>query len=47
MRALNLTMTKGSITEEEYFVSIEQLRKIAVQVEKVLECNKLVGQIAG
>ena len=46
MIALNLAMTKGSITEEEYFASIEELRKIPAQVEKVLECNELVGQIA-
>ena len=46
MIALNLAMTKGSITEEEYFDGIEQLRKIPAQVEKVLECNELVGQIA-
>ena len=37
---------KGSITEEEYFDGIEQLRKIPAQVEKVLECNDLVGEIA-
>ena len=46
MIALNLAMTKGSITEEEYFDGIEQLKKIPAQVEKVLECNELVGQIA-
>ena len=46
MIALNLAMTKGSISEEEYFNGIEQLRKIPAQVEKVLECNELVGQIA-
>ena len=46
MIALNLAMTKGSITGEEYFDRIEQLRKIPAQVEKVLECNELVGQIA-
>ena len=46
MIALNLAMTKGSITEEEYFTIIDQLKEIPVQVEKVLECNELVGQIA-
>ena len=46
MIALNLAMTKGSISDEEYFASIEELRKIPAQVEKVLECNELVGQIA-
>ena len=46
MIALNLAMTKGSITKEEYFAAIEELKKIPAQVEKVLECNELVGQIA-
>ena len=46
MIALSLAMTKGSISDEEYFASIEELRKIPAQVEKVLECNELVGQIA-
>ena len=46
MIALNLAMTKGSITEEEYFARIAQLKEIPAQVEKVLECNELVGQIA-
>ena len=46
MIALNLAITKGSITEEQYFDGIEQLKKIPAQVEKVLECNELVGQIA-
>ena len=46
MIALNLAMTKGSITEEEYFDGIAQLKEIPAQVEKVLECNELVGQIA-
>ena len=46
MIALNLAMTKGSITEEQYLYGIEQLRKIPARVEKVLECNELVGQIA-
>ena len=46
MIALNLAMTKGSISDEEYFASIEELRKIPAQVEKVLECNELVGEIA-
>ena len=42
MIALNLAMTKGSITEEEYFVGIEELKRIPAQVEKVLEWNELV-----
>ena len=46
MIALNLAMTKGSISDEEYFAEIEELRKIPAQVEKVLEYNELVGQIA-
>lgn len=46
MIALSLAMTKGSITEQEYFDRIEQLQKIPVQVEKVFDCNELVGQIA-
>ena len=46
MIALNLAMTKGSITEEEYFDGIAELKEIPAQVEKVLECNELVGQIA-
>lgn len=46
MIALNLVMIKVSITEEEYFVGIEQLKQIQAQVEKVLECNELVGAIA-
>ena len=46
MIALNLAMTKGSISEEEYFDGIAQLKEIPAQVEKVLECNELVGQIA-
>ena len=46
MIALNLAMTKGSISEEQYFDGIEQLKKIPAQVEKVLECDDLVGEIA-
>ena len=46
MIALNLAMTKGSISEEEYFERIAQLKEIPAQVEKVLECNELVGEIA-
>ena len=46
MIALNLAMTKGSITEEEYFTSIEHLKIMPSQVEKVLECDKLVEEIA-
>ena len=46
MIALNLAMTKGRISEEQYFDGIEQLKKIPAQVEKILEYNGLVGQIA-
>lgn len=46
MIALNLAMTKGSIKEEEYFNMIEKLKEIPAQVEKVLECDKLVEEIA-
>ena len=45
MIALNLAMTKESITEEEYFARIAQLKEIPEQVEKVLECNEQVGKI--
>ena len=46
MIALNLAMTKGTITEEEYFDMIEKLKEVPSQVEKVLECDKLVEKIA-
>ena len=46
MIALDLAMTKGSITEEVYFNSIEQLKGMPQKVEKVLECNELMGEIA-
>lgn len=46
MIALNLAMTKGSITEEEYFKMIDQLKEMPAKVEKVLECDKLVEEIA-
>ena len=46
MIALNLAMTKGTITEEEYFKMIDQLKAMPAKVEKVLECNKLVEEIA-
>ncbi len=46
MIALNLTMTKGTITEEEYFNMIDQLKEMPAKVEKVLECDKLVEEIA-
>ena len=46
MIVLNLAMTKGSITKEEYFAGIDQLKQIPAQVEKILECNELVGEIA-
>ena len=46
MIALNLAMTKGSITEEEYFARIEQLKEMPSQVRKVLECDEVVAEIA-
>ena len=46
MIALNLAMTKGTIAEEEYFNMIDQLKEMPSKVEKVLECNKLVEEIA-
>lgn len=46
MIALNLAMTKGTITEEEYFNMIGQLKEMTAKVEKVLECDKLVEEIA-
>ena len=46
MIALNLAMTKGSITEEEYFKMIDILKGMPSKVEKVLECDKLVEEIA-
>lgn len=46
MIALNLAMTKGTITEEEYFNMIDQLKEMPAKVEKVLECDKLVEEIA-
>lgn len=46
MIALNLAMTKGTITEEEYFNMIGQLKEMPAKVEKVLECDKLVEEIA-
>ena len=39
-------MTKGTITEEEYFNMIDQLKEMPAKVEKVLECDKLVEEIA-
>ena len=46
MIALNLAMTKGTINEEEYFDMIDKLKEMPAQVEKVLECDKLVEEIA-
>ncbi len=46
MIALNLAMTKGTISEEEYFDMIAKLKNVPEQVEKVLECDKLVEEIA-
>ena len=46
MIALNLAMTKGTINEEEYFEMIAKLKEMPAQVEKVLECDKLVEEIA-
>ena len=46
MIALNLAMTKGSITEEEYFKMINILKEMPSKVEKVLECDKFVEEIA-
>ena len=46
MIVLNLAMTRGSIIKEEYLTGIEQLKQISAQVEKVLECNELVEEIA-
>ena len=46
MIALNLAMTKGTISEEEYFDMIAKLKNVPAQVEKVLECDKLVEEIA-
>ena len=46
MIALNLAMTKGSITEEEYFNMIDILKEMPSKVEKVLECDKFVEEIA-
>ena len=46
MIALNLAMTKGTINEEEYFDKIAKLKEMPAQVEKVLECDKLVEEIA-
>ena len=46
MIALNLAMTKGSITEEEYFKMIDILKEMPSKVEKVLEGDKFVEEIA-
>ncbi|MEG0856978.1 MAG: glutamine--fructose-6-phosphate transaminase (isomerizing) [Terrisporobacter sp.] len=46
MIALNLAITKGSITEEKYFEMIEDLKEIPSKVEKVLECNEKVEEIS-
>ena len=46
MIALNLAMTKGTISEEEYFDMIAKLKNVPEQLEKVLECDKLVEEIA-
>ena len=46
MIALNLAMTKGSITEEEYFKMIDILKEMPSKVEKVLDCDKFVEEIA-
>ena len=46
MIALNLAMTKGSITEEEYFKMIDIVKGMPSKVEKVLECDKFVEEIA-
>ena len=40
MIALDFAMTKGTITEEEYFEMIEKLKEMPAKVEKVLECNE-------
>ena len=46
MIALDLAMTKGTITEEEYFNMIDKLKEMPSKVERVLECDKLVEEIA-
>ena len=46
MIALNLAMTKGSITEEEYFKMIDILKGMPSKVEKVLECDNFVEERA-
>ena len=42
MIALDFAMTKGTITEEEYFKMIDKLKEMPSKVSKVLECDKLV-----
>lgn len=46
MIALNLAMTKGTISEEEYFEMIGKLKEMPSQVEKVLQCDELLKEIA-
>ena len=46
MIALNLAMTKGTISEEEYFDMIEELKELPVKLEKVLECSDIVKEMA-
>ena len=46
MIALNLAMTKGTISEEEYFKMIGKLKEMPSQVEKVLQCDRLLEEIA-
>ena len=46
MIALNLAMTKGTITEEKYFKMIEQLKETPAKIEKVLGCDGLIKDIA-
>ncbi|UEL49673.1 MULTISPECIES: glutamine--fructose-6-phosphate transaminase (isomerizing) [Terrisporobacter] len=46
MIALNLAMTKGTISEEEYFKMIDKLKEMPSQVEKVLQSDELIKEIA-
>lgn len=46
MIALNLALTKGTITEEFYFETIEKMKKLPEQVDKVLEISGKIKTVS-
>lgn len=46
MIALNLALTKGTITEDFYFETIEKMKKLPEQVDKVLEISGKIKTVS-